>query len=135
MQKRSEFLRDIVGVVVGAILVGLVLGRGATAAGDNPTTQVVCAETANTGLSTTSETVFSDSTGLRVKWCIANEHATIGIRLKLGSTASATTSLYVAPNSTLCDGAESGFIWTGPIDAIATSGTPGISGFECTRKW
>lgn len=123
--------RTFTGILLG-VVIGLAVTGGPAKAGDTPTTQVTCTETANTALSTTSETVFADSSGRRVKWCIVNEDASIAIRVKQGATATAT-SIRLAAGSTYCDNADGGFVYTGVIDAIAASGTPSISAFQCTR--
>ena len=89
-----------------------------------------CTALTNTALSTTSEVVFAAST-TRQKMCISNNDDAIAIHVRFGATAT-TASTRVAPGQVICEVPENGYIYRGTIDAIAASGTPAISGEECT---
>lgn len=89
-----------------------------------------CTALSNTALSTTSEVVFAASTTRR-KMCISNNDASIAIHVRFGATAT-TASTRVPAGATICEEPANGYIYQGTIDAIAASGTPAISGEECT---
>lgn len=123
-------------IVIGALLGALF---GATAAVVLPAiaapslthhiNALTCTPISNTALSTSSETVLAANAN-RKKVCIVNNDATIAIYVKFGATA-ATTDTRIAAGGSICESPESGHVYTGVIDAIAASGTPAISGFEC----
>lgn len=122
-------MRDyIVGAILGAI-VAVVVPALAAPSITHAINSVTCTPISNVALSTSSETVLAANAN-RKKACIVNNDASIAIHVKFGATA-ANTDTKIGPGLTICEGAESGHMYTGVIDAIAASGTPAISGFEC----
>lgn len=93
-------------------------------------TATTCTALSNTALSTTSEVVFAANTS-RKKFCISNNDAAIAIHVRMGATAT-TSSTRVAAGQVFCEASEGGYVYQGTVDAIAASGTPAISGEECT---
>lgn len=90
---------------------------------------VTCTTLTNTALSTTSETVFA-ATANRKKLCIVNGDSAIAVHVKFGATAT-TADAKVSAGGSICETVEDGHVYTGVVDAIAASGTPAISGFQC----